>query len=321
MVGSDTATQYSYLGLSGELTGEANTGSGLNKAYAYTPGGQRLYQYTPGTTATSPGYYSYNDHNDVEAVTGTSGGTTATYGYTAYGQPDTAQFTGADKTNTQPGATTPYNSYRFNAMRWDANSGQYDMGFRDYAPTLNQFLTRDMYNGALADMQLTTDPFTGNRYTFAAGNPITNIELDGHSFPGGGGAAGCPYGTIGCLGGPPVTSGSGGSSSSQCSGFMPNCNNPCIKYANLCKPSGTQLNEGTQPVQRNPSIWNMLPGACGDELFRLSCPNLAAAGPIGGSSSGRVPRGSLLEGLLRAIAGILNATDTGPGEWGLSNEA
>jgi hypothetical protein len=30
-------------------------------------------------------------------------------------------------------------------------------------------------------MQLTTDPFTGNRYTFAAGNPITNIELDGHT--------------------------------------------------------------------------------------------------------------------------------------------
>jgi hypothetical protein len=30
-------------------------------------------------------------------------------------------------------------------------------------------------------MQLTTDPFTGNRYTFGAGNPISNIELDGHT--------------------------------------------------------------------------------------------------------------------------------------------
>jgi hypothetical protein len=39
-----TPTQYTYLGLSGELTGEANTATGLNKAYAYTPGGQRLYQ-------------------------------------------------------------------------------------------------------------------------------------------------------------------------------------------------------------------------------------------------------------------------------------
>jgi hypothetical protein len=63
------------------------------------------------------------------------------------------------------------------------------MGFRTYSAGLNQFLSRDMYNGALADMALTTDPFTGNRYTFAAGNPISNIELDGHMFPGGGGAA------------------------------------------------------------------------------------------------------------------------------------
>jgi hypothetical protein len=30
-------------------------------------------------------------------------------------------------------------------------------------------------------MQLTTDPFTGNRYTFGADNPISNIELDGHT--------------------------------------------------------------------------------------------------------------------------------------------
>jgi hypothetical protein len=36
-------------------------------------------------------------------------------------------------------------------MRWDSTSGQYDMGFGNYAPGLNQFLTRDMYNGALAD--------------------------------------------------------------------------------------------------------------------------------------------------------------------------
>ena len=54
------------------------------------------------------------------------------------------------------------------------------MGFRTYDPTLNQFLSRDMYNGALSDVALDTDPFTGNRYTFGAGNPVSNIELDGH---------------------------------------------------------------------------------------------------------------------------------------------
>jgi RHS repeat-associated protein len=151
------------------------------KSYTYTPSGERISQTsTTGTTA-STGYYTYNGHSDVEALTGAAGTTTATYGYTAYGQPVASQFTGADKTNVNPGPTAqPVSSYRFNAMRWDSATGRYDMGFRDYAPGLNQFLTRDMYNGALADMNLATDPFTGNRYTFAAGNPITNIELDGH---------------------------------------------------------------------------------------------------------------------------------------------
>jgi hypothetical protein len=54
------------------------------------------------------------------------------------------------------------------------------MGFRDYDPGLNQFLTRDSYNGALDDQNLATDPFTDNRYAFTGGNPITNVELDGH---------------------------------------------------------------------------------------------------------------------------------------------
>src|SRR6266446_546222 len=56
------------------------------------------------------------------------------------------------------------------------------------------------HNGALNDMHLTTDPFTGNRYTFAAGNPITNIELDGHMFPGsGGGLPASPVTVVGTV--------------------------------------------------------------------------------------------------------------------------
>ena len=54
------------------------------------------------------------------------------------------------------------------------------MGFRDYDPGLNRFLTRDMYNGALADMRLALDPWNMNRYAFAGGNPISFVELDGH---------------------------------------------------------------------------------------------------------------------------------------------
>lgn len=70
----------------------------MSKAYDYTPSGARLSQDTAGGSgATGYGYYSYNGHSDVEAVNGASGTTTATYGYTAYGNPVTSMFTGADQ--------------------------------------------------------------------------------------------------------------------------------------------------------------------------------------------------------------------------------
>jgi hypothetical protein len=49
-----------------------------------------------------------------------------------------------------------------------------------------------MYNGALANAGLSTDPFTGSQYAFGDGNPVSNIELDGHTIvdPGGGGGTG-----------------------------------------------------------------------------------------------------------------------------------
>ena len=125
-------------------------------------------------------FYGYNPHTDVETLTDSSGDTRATYGYTASGQNDDSSFTGVDKPDPQDPTEEPYNFYRFNAKRFDPASGTYDMGFRDYDPGLNRYLTRDLYNGALADLDLATDPFTSNRYAFAGGNPITGIELDGH---------------------------------------------------------------------------------------------------------------------------------------------
>jgi RHS repeat-associated protein len=177
-------TDYSYLGLTSQVLDESVAGQ-LTKSYQYSPWGQRLSQITHNTDGTtSDGYYGYNSHTDVETLTDDSGQTKATYGYTAYGDNDTTEFTGIDKPDTQDPTKEPYNAYRFNAKRWDANSGTYDMGFRNYDPGLNTFTSRDMYDGALADMNLSTDPLTGNRYAFGGGNPTSNIELDGHLFDG-----------------------------------------------------------------------------------------------------------------------------------------
>jgi RHS repeat-associated protein len=70
--------------------------------------------------------------------------------------------------------------YRYAGKRFNPATDTYDMGFRDYSPGLNRFLTRDTFNGALADLHLTTNPWTMSRYTFAGGNPTTLIEYDGH---------------------------------------------------------------------------------------------------------------------------------------------
>nr|WP_307795597.1 DNRLRE domain-containing protein [Actinacidiphila acididurans] len=178
-VGGKT-TDFSYLGLSDQVLDETVAGQ-LTKSYQYSPWGERLSQVTHNTDGTtSDAYYGYNSHTDVETLTDSTGQTKATYGYTAYGSNDTSEFTGIDKPDTQDPTKQPYNAYRFNAKRWDQTSGTYDMGFRNYDPGLNTFTTRDMYNGALADANLSTDPLTGNRYAFASGNPVTSIELDGH---------------------------------------------------------------------------------------------------------------------------------------------
>lgn len=173
-------TDFSYLGLSEEVLGEEVAGA-LTKSYQYSPWGERLSQVTHKTDGTTEdGYFGYNGRGDVETLTTKDGDTRATYGYSAYGSDDKDEFTGIDKPEAANPTKEAYNPYRYNAKRWDAQSGTYDMGFRDYNPGVNRFTTRDMYNGALADMSLGTDPYTGNRYAFTGGNPTSNVELDGH---------------------------------------------------------------------------------------------------------------------------------------------
>nr|WP_325063626.1 RHS repeat-associated core domain-containing protein [Streptomyces marianii] len=184
-------TDFNYLGTSSEVLNEAVAGA-VTKSYQYSPWGERLTQLKHNTDGSEElGVYGYNGHTDVETLTDTSGDTKSTYGYTAYGTNNDAEFTGIDKPDTAQPDKEAYNPYRFNAKRWDAASGTYDMGFRDYSPGLNRFTSRDMYNGALADMRLGSDPFTGNRYAFTGGNPISGVEIDGHNWCEGGSF--CPW--------------------------------------------------------------------------------------------------------------------------------
>ncbi|MFK4087510.1 GH-E family nuclease, partial [Kribbella sp. NPDC020789] len=156
----------------------------ISKSYAYGANGENLSLVdTPvNTTTTKKSYYGLNPHGDTETLTdATTGQTTSTYRYTAYGQPDKIGTTGDDAITGDPAQDADtVNPYRFNGKRFNGATGTYDMGFREYNPGLNRFLTRDMYAGALSDVSLGTDPWNSNRYAFGGGNPITNIEIDGH---------------------------------------------------------------------------------------------------------------------------------------------
>ncbi|WP_192810132.1 golvesin C-terminal-like domain-containing protein [Actinomadura rudentiformis] len=177
----DKKTVLNYLGLSDDVLSEEDA-SKIVKRYQTSPFGEKLTQIKTDDGKQEISHYVYHPKGDVEALTKEDGNTRVTYGYTAYGKNDDTRFTGADKPDPQNPGKEPYNSYRFNGHRFDQASGTYDMGFRNYDPGLNRFLTRDMYAGALDDLQLSTDPFTGSRYAFAGGNPISNVELDGHGW-------------------------------------------------------------------------------------------------------------------------------------------
>jgi hypothetical protein len=69
---------------------------------------------------------------------------------------------------------------------------------RRFDPTTQRFLQLDQFQGALADLQLSSDPLTQNRYDLGASNPLSGIEYDGHMFvasDGGGGSAPSPQPT------------------------------------------------------------------------------------------------------------------------------
>ncbi|ONI86988.1 hypothetical protein ALI144C_10125 [Actinosynnema sp. ALI-1.44] len=182
--GDKRVTNLNYLGLTQQVMTE-HVDNKLAKIYQYSPDGEMLGQIRFGDNgggAAEDVYLGFNTRSDVEQVTDKNGNTKATYGYTAYGEQDLKQTTGDDKPDPANPDKPEKNSYRFNTARHDKSSNSYDMGFRDYSPGTNRFLTLDLYGGAVSDLGMSADPWTSNRYTFGAGNPLSQVELDGHGW-------------------------------------------------------------------------------------------------------------------------------------------
>ena len=54
------------------------------------------------------------------------------------------------------------------------------MQARPYRPDIGRFATPDRYESPSRDIGLQADPLTNDRYAFAGGNPVNNVEFDGH---------------------------------------------------------------------------------------------------------------------------------------------
>lgn len=175
------------------------------KSYSYDPLGWR-YRLADDLTCTTSGGTSYDrstsvtfgldPHGSVELATRDQNETTtssvnnvpastdvagagqgtvrAKYAYGPYGDLDKASSQG------DTDQLTVFNPWRYTGKRYDTGSGTLDMGARRYDPGTARFLQQDIFKGALADLGLTLDPLSQNRYALAGGNPTSNIELDGH---------------------------------------------------------------------------------------------------------------------------------------------
>jgi YD repeat-containing protein len=130
--GDTHVTQFSYLGLSNldveETQSSKSTGNLLSvKDFTYDVNGHRLAMtstpYTNGRPGSPTTYtYGYDVHGSVSQLVDPNGNTTASYGYTPYGQSDSQLSQGdTDK-------TTLLNPFRYSAKRLDSGSGTLDMG-------------------------------------------------------------------------------------------------------------------------------------------------------------------------------------------------
>jgi RHS repeat-associated protein len=172
--GSSKTTSFEYLGMSGRVTTENQSGSSNStKDYSYDAWGNRVSLKSSGDQA-GDWDYGYDGRGSISMLLTQAGSAQMSYGYEPYGDKDEGLTAG------DPSRTNPINAYRYDSKRLDPGSGTLQMGARMFSPSTSRFTQGDLYKGALADLDLSFDPLTQNRYSLAGGNPINFVEVDGH---------------------------------------------------------------------------------------------------------------------------------------------
>ena len=180
---------YSYIGTSELLASESITTAGtttLRKRLSFdydSRGARQGMQKEQGTTFEYSAY-AKDANGSVLALEEDDGSTLVTkeYDYDPYGEldRDAPEASGGDELELGLDEDAKDNPFRFEGFYYDSGVKTYDMHARHYRPEIGQFLSSDQFESAAGDMALQADPLTQNRYAFAGGNPVSNIEFDGH---------------------------------------------------------------------------------------------------------------------------------------------
>jgi RHS repeat-associated protein len=84
------------------------------------------------------------------------------------------------------------NSYAYTGMRQNAVGGTTFHHARDYSATLRGWIETDQFMDPWSDLGLSMDPATRDRSGYAGGNPVGNVDTDGHRFTDGDGHESLP---------------------------------------------------------------------------------------------------------------------------------
>jgi RHS repeat-associated protein len=189
--GENRTHDYSYIGTSEMLSRETDH-RGTRKQYDYDSNGRRLGQSVQPADAEDPDYrtYAVDANGSVEGLENGDGRFGAddqdTYLYDPYGEPeDVAPQGQEDEEDAGLSPNAHDNPFRFEGFYYDSGVRTYDMRARSYRPDIKRFLSQDHFESAVGDQFLQADPLTQNRYAFAGGNPVNNVEFDGHTTEAG----------------------------------------------------------------------------------------------------------------------------------------
>ncbi len=125
--------------------------------------------------------YDYDPYGQLEKKESTGGGPVTPEEQEEQTRSSIRQLAGVERNTAEDDLSPDAQENPFRYEGHYANSdGTYDMQARAYRPAIGRFLSEDRFEAASGDFSLQADPLTQNRYAFAGGNPINNIEFDGH---------------------------------------------------------------------------------------------------------------------------------------------